>query len=208
MELQEIKGRLRELFPKANLSTTRISQYAEKLKAKLSEESTKEDVDNLIKDLNDLVDFEQVAKDDDRLRTYQKPREEVKERVLEHEQKQEVIKKTTEQESLAQLVKQMSDKIDKLESDKFQESVSSKFKSDKRLEGIPSLIVDKFVPNSFEDIDTTIESLVDTFKDEQIKAKISAFGRDIPPQGEHSKSVEVKQASDKEVDDVFKNLGL
>lgn len=195
MELQEIKGRLRELFPKANLSTTRISQYAEKLKAKLSEESTKEDVDNLIKDLNDLVDFEQVAKDDDRLRTYQKPREELKEIVLEQEQKQEVIKKATENDSIAELLKQMSDKIDKLESDKFQESVSSKFKSDKRLEGIPSLIVDKFVPKSFDEIESTIESLVDTFKDEQIKSKLNSFGRDIPPQGEHSKSVEVKPKS-------------
>ena len=181
MELQEIKGRLRELFPKANLSTTRISQYAEKLKAKLSEESTQEDVDNLIKDLNDLVDFAQVAKDDDRLRTYQKPKEEPPK-----------PNETTTDNPMLEMLKQLTDKIDKLESDKFQESVSSKFKSDKRLEGIPSLIVDKFVPNSFEDIDSTIESLVDTFKDEQIKAKLNSFGRDIPPQGEHSKNVEVK----------------
>ena len=198
MELQDIQGRLRLLYPKANLSSTRISQYAERLKAKLSEESTQEDVDNLIKDLNDLVDFSQVAKDDDRLRTYQKPKEEMK---------QEEPPKPTDNPML-EMLKQLTDKIDKLESDKFQESVSGKFKSDKRLEGIPSLIVDKFVPKSFEDIESTIESLVDTFKDEQIKSKLNSFGRDIPPQGEHSKSVEVKQASDKEVDDVFKNLGL
>ena len=184
MELQEIKGRLRELFPKANLSTTRISQYAERLKAKLSEESTQEDVDKLIKDLNDLVDFAQVAKDDDRLRTYQKPKVEETPKPTETP--------TDNDNPMLEMLKQLTDKIDKLESDKFQESVSSKFKSDKRLEGIPSLIVDKFVPNSFEDIDSTIESLVDTFKDEQIKAKLNSFGRDIPPQGEHSKSVEVK----------------
>ena len=200
MELQEIQGRLRLLCPKANLSSTRISQYAERLKAKLSEESTQEDVDNLIKDLNDLVDFSQVAKDDDRLRTYQKPKEEMKQ--------EETPKPTNTDNPMLEMLKQLTDKIDKLESDKFQESVSGKFKSDKRLEGIPSLVVDKFVPKSFEDIESTIESLVDTFKDEQIKSKLNSFGRDIPPQGEHSKNVEVKQASDKEVEDVLKNLGL
>lgn len=187
MELQEIQGRLRLLYPKANLSSTRISQYAERLKAKLSEESTQEDVDNLIKDLNDLVDFSQVAKDDDRLRTYQKPKEEMKQ--------EETPKPTNTDNPMLEMLKQLTDKIDKLESDKFQESVSGKFKSDKRLEGIPSLVVDKFVPKSFEDIESTIESLVDTFKDEQIKSKLNSFGRDIPPQGEHSKSVEVKPKS-------------
>lgn len=186
MELQEIQGRLRLLYPKANLSSTRISQYAERLKAKLSEESTQEDVDNLIKDLNDLVDFSQVAKDDDRLRTYQKPKEEMK---------QEEPAPTDTDNPMLEMLKQLTDKIDKLESDKFQESVSGKFKSDKRLEGIPSLVVDKFVPKSFEDIESTIESLVDTFKDEQIKSKLNSFGRDIPPQGEHSKNVEVKPKS-------------
>ena len=186
MELQEIQGRLRLLYPKANLSSTRISQYAERLKAKLSEESTQEDVDNLIKDLNDLVDFSQVAKDDDRLRTYQKPKEEMK---------QEEPAPTGTDNPMLEMLKQLTDKIDKLESDKFQESVSGKFKSDKRLEGIPSLVVDKFVPKSFEDIESTIESLVDTFKDEQIKSKLNSFGRDIPPQGEHSKNVEVKPKS-------------
>lgn len=186
MELQEIQGRLRLLYPKANLSSTRISQYAERLKAKLSEESTQEDVDNLIKDLNDLVDFSQVAKDDDRLRTYQKPKEEMK---------QEEPTPTNTDNPMLEMLKQLTDKIDKLESDKFQESVSDKFKSDKRLEGIPSLVVDKFVPKSFEDIESTIESLVDTFKDEQIKSKLNSFGRNIPPQGEHSKSVEVKPKS-------------
>jgi len=186
MELQEIQGRLRLLYPKANLSSTRISQYAERLKAKLSEESTQEDVDNLIKDLNDLVDFSQVAKDDDRLRTYQKPKEEMK---------QEEPTPTNTDNPMLEMLKQLTDKIDKLESDKFQESVSGKFKSDKRLEGIPSLVVDKFVPKSFEDIESTIESLVDTFKDEQIKSKLNSFGRDIPPQGEHSKNVEVKPKS-------------
>ena len=186
MELQEIQGRLRLIYPKANLSSIRISQYAEKLKAKLSEESTQEDVDNLIKDLNDLVDFSQVAKDDDRLRTYQNPKEEMK---------QEEPAPTDTDNPMLEMLKQLTDKIDKLESDKFQESVSGKFKSDKRLEGIPSLVVDKFVPKSFEDIESTIESLVDTFKDEQIKSKLNSFGRDIPPQGEHSKSVEVKPKS-------------
>lgn len=193
MNEQLLRSRFRELFPKAqNLKKERLDVFVSKLSTKLSEESTQEDVDALWKDYNDVVNFEQLSKDDHRLTSLSLKEKEPKEEIVTKIEGKEIVKETNENESIAQLLKQMSDKIDKLESDKFQESVSSKFKSDKRLEGIPSLIVDKFVPNSFEDIDSTIESLVDTFKDEQIKAKLNSFGRDIPPQGEHSKNVEVK----------------
>lgn len=196
MNEQLLRSRFRELFPKAqNLKKERLDVFVSKLSTKLSEESTQEDVDALWKDYNDVVNFEQLSKDDHRLTSLSLKEKEPKEEIVTKIEGKEIVKETNENESIAQLLKQMSDKIDKLESDKFQESVSSKFKSDKRLEGIPSLIVDKFVPNSFEDIDSTIESLVDTFKDEQIKAKLNSFGRDIPPQGEHSKSVEVKPKS-------------
>lgn len=185
MNEQLLRSRFRELFPKAqNLKKERLDVFVSKLSTKLSEESTQEDVDALWKDYNEVVNFEQLAKDDDRLRTLNVPKP--------SEEPKPTETPTDNENPMLEMLKQLTDKIDKLESDKFQESVSSKFKSDKRLEGIPSLIVDKFVPNSFEDIDSTIESLVDTFKDEQIKAKLNSFGRDIPPQGEHSKNVEVK----------------
>ena len=190
MNEQLLRSRFRELFPKAqNLNKIKLDPFISKLMTKLSEESTQDDVDALWKDYNDVVNFEQLSKDDHKLISLslkEAPKEEMK---------QEEPTPTNTDNPMLEMLKQLTDKIDKLESDKFQESVSGKFKSDKRLEGIPSLVVDKFVPKSFEDIESTIESLVDTFKDEQIKSKLNSFGRDIPPQGEHSKNVEVKPKS-------------
>lgn len=181
MELQEIKGRFRVLFPKANLSNVRLEQYATRLQQKLNEESTEEDVDNLIKDLNDIIDFEQIAKDDDRARTYKKP---------------EKDPEPKESDSTLELLKKLNEKIDKLEADKYRESISSKFKKDERLANIPEVIVNKFIPDSFDDIESTIETLVGTFKDEQVRSKLGSFGIDTPPQGEQSFQKKVKTIED------------
>lgn len=188
MELQEIKGRLRELFPKANLSTTRISQYAEKLKAKLREESTKEDVDNLIKDLNDLVDFEQVAKDDDRLRTYQKPQPKVEEAPKPSEE--------PKSDDVPEWAKALLTEVKTLREEKVQDTIQSKFRNHEALKGIPTEILDLVkTPTTLDEVDQFATTIADVYKEKQIKEKLDSFGRDIPPQGEHSKSVEVKPKS-------------
>ena len=188
MELQEIKGRLRELFPKANLSTTRISQYTEKLKAKLSEESTKEDVDNLIKDLNDLVDFEQVAKDDDRLRTYQKPQTKVEEAPKPSEE--------PKSDDVPEWAKALLTEVKTLREEKVQDTIQSKFRNHEALKGIPTEILDLVkTPTTLDEVDHFATTIADVYKEKQIKEKLDSFGRDIPPQGEHSKNVEVKPKS-------------
>ena len=188
MELQEIKGRLRELFPKANLSTTRISQYAEKLKAKLSEESTKEDVDNLIKDLNDLVDFEQVAKDDDRLRTYQKPQPKVEEASEQSEE--------PKSDDVPEWAKALLTEVKTLREEKVQDTIQSKFRNHEALKGIPTEILDLVkTPTTLDEVDKFATTIADVYKEKQIKEKLDSFGRDIPPQGEHTKKVEVKPKS-------------
>ena len=188
MELQEIQGRLRLLYPKANLSSTRISQYAERLKAKLSEESTQEDVDNLIKDLNDLVDFSQVAKDDDRLRTYQKPKEEMK---------QEEPKQSKEpKEEVPTWAQALLTEVKTLREEKVQDTIQSKFRNHEALKGIPAEILDLVKnPTSLDEVDQFATTIADVYKEKQIKEKLDSFGRNIPPQGEHSKSVEVKPKS-------------
>ena len=188
MELQEIKGRLRELFPKANLSTTRISQYAEKLKAKLSEESTKEDVDNLIKDLNDLVDFAQVAKDDDRLRTYQKPQPKVEEAPKPSEE--------PKSDDVPEWAKALLTEVKTLREEKVQDTIQSKFRNHEALKGIPTEILDLVkTPTTLDEVDQFATTIADVYKEKQIKEKLDSFGRDIPPQGEHTKNVEVKPKS-------------
>lgn len=64
-----IKARLRALFPKANLSQKRLDAYAAKLAPKPADDADEATVDALINDYNEVIDFEAVAKEDDKTRT-------------------------------------------------------------------------------------------------------------------------------------------
>lgn len=66
---EKIKERLKVLFPKANLSQKRLDEISARL-AKRPEDNAEDDaVDQVINDANDLMDFEGIAKEDDRIRT-------------------------------------------------------------------------------------------------------------------------------------------
>lgn len=64
-----IKARLKVLFPKANLSTKRLDVYAAKLAPKPADDADEATIDAIINDYNEVIDFEAVAKEDDRTRT-------------------------------------------------------------------------------------------------------------------------------------------
>lgn len=64
-----IKARLKVLFPKANLSQKRLDAYAAKLAPKPADDADETAIDAIITDYNDVIDFEAVAKEDDKTRT-------------------------------------------------------------------------------------------------------------------------------------------
>lgn len=66
---EKIKARLKALFPKANLSTKRLDVYAAKLAPKPADDADDAAIDAIISDYNEVIDFEAVAKEDDRVRT-------------------------------------------------------------------------------------------------------------------------------------------
>lgn len=66
---QKIAGRLKALFPKANLSTKRIDAITAKLESKVSDDADDAAIDEIVNQANDFMDFEAVAKEDDRIRT-------------------------------------------------------------------------------------------------------------------------------------------
>lgn len=66
---EKIKARLKVLFPKANLSTKRLDAYAAKLAPKPADDADDAAIDAIINDYNEIIDFEVVAKEDDRIRT-------------------------------------------------------------------------------------------------------------------------------------------
>lgn len=66
---ERIKGRLKVLFPKANLSTKRMDAIADRLAKKPADDAEDDAVDQVINDANDFMPFEDIAKEDDRLRS-------------------------------------------------------------------------------------------------------------------------------------------
>lgn len=65
----KIAGRLKALFPKANLSTKRIDVITDKLESKVSDDADDAAIDEIVNQANDFMDFEAIAKEDDRVRT-------------------------------------------------------------------------------------------------------------------------------------------
>lgn len=74
-----IKARLKVLFPKANLSQKRIDVYAAKLAPKPADDADETAIDAIINDYNEIIDFEAVAKEDDRVRTLEADKKKVDE---------------------------------------------------------------------------------------------------------------------------------
>lgn len=66
---EKIKERLKALYPKANLSQKRIDEISAKLAKKPADDAEDDAIDSVINDANDLMDFEALAKEDDRVRT-------------------------------------------------------------------------------------------------------------------------------------------
>lgn len=66
---ETIKARLRTLYPKANLSTDRLNALADKLSNFLAEDADETAIDTKINEMNSFTSFEDIAKEDDRIRT-------------------------------------------------------------------------------------------------------------------------------------------
>lgn len=64
----KVKARLKVLFPKANLSQKRIDEISAKLAKKPADDADDTAIDAVITDANELLDFEAMAKEDDRVR--------------------------------------------------------------------------------------------------------------------------------------------
>jgi len=66
---QRIAGRLKHLLPKANLSQKRIDAIAAKLESKVADDAEDTAIDEVVNQANEFMDFEAIAKEDDRIRT-------------------------------------------------------------------------------------------------------------------------------------------
>jgi len=66
---EKIKARLKAKYPKANLSKERLDALAAKLATKPADDADDDAVDAVLDAANDFMSFEDIAKDDDKMRT-------------------------------------------------------------------------------------------------------------------------------------------
>lgn len=192
---EKIKERLRALFPKANLSKQRLDAIAAKLASKPEDDATDEQVDEVINDYNDVIDFEQIARDDDRIRTLESARRQKPET---QENKQDVV--DAADDDTPKWAKTLLAKVEKLESDKIQETVSQKFTKQAKSKGIPDAWIKRSIPSSEDDIEDVLSELEADWKDFADKNKLQNYGLDQPPAGEGNRNP--GKIKPKSVDDV------
>ena len=170
----KIKERLRALFPKANLSKQRLDAIAAKLASKPEDEATDDQVDEIISDYNEVIDFEQIAKDDDRIRTLEAarkpkpaPRSEVEE----------------EQKDDDDPVKALQQEIASLKAELRQEAIAQRFNSDPRVKNIPEFIRKGYIPQDDDDFETKVTELSNEYKGFAEKNKLQSYPNDVPGNG-------------------------
>jgi hypothetical protein len=69
VEKSKVIARLKALFPKANLSQKRLDALADKLASKPADDADDAAIDAVINDFNSILSIEDIAREDDRLRT-------------------------------------------------------------------------------------------------------------------------------------------
>lgn len=173
---ERIKARLRVLFPKANLSKTRLDAIADKLATKPEDEATDDQVDEIISDYNDVINFEQLAKDDDRIRTLEK------ERKPKTTQPEEDEGDPDGDDSTA-LLKKLLNKVEQLETQQQAKTISERFNSDPRVKDIPEFIRKGYVPTGDDDYEDKVTELSDSFKEYAENNKLQSYPDDKPTPG-------------------------
>lgn len=202
---ERAQGRLKALFPKANLSAARLSEYSGKMAPKIKDDATDEEVDEFIKDFNDVINFEQIARTDDKIRTLEAnpPKKE--------EVKKEEVKTDPDEPAWFKAYREANDaKIQAIEQAKTKETITSKFANDERVKNIPAIIRKGFMPTSDEDYETNVEALVAEYAPYAEKLKLAGFtGEDSPASstgGADAKKGVVKAKSAEEVKDIADSI--
>lgn len=204
VEVSRVLGRLKALFPKANLSKQRLDVITAKLAKKPEDDADDAAIDEVLQDYNDngAMTFEEIAKADDKIRTLEasKPVEQGKpaKTVTDPDEPAWFTKYKEEQEA----------KIANLEAARTKETIQARFEKDERVKGIPDFIKKGYVPSSDEDFETKVTELVEAYRPFAEKNKLEGFGADTPAASTDSTESKgkVKQMTPEEAKAVVKGM--
>lgn len=139
----KIAGRLKILFPKANLSQKRIDTIVARLESKVQDDADDAVIDEVINQANDFMDFEAIAKEDDRIRTLESNQKKVEEGGNGNPPKNQGTPETPEppKDDTPEWAKTLLTKVEALEKGKITESkqntVSELFSKSEILKWLP-----------------------------------------------------------------------
>jgi hypothetical protein len=167
VEAIKIKERLKAKFPGVNLSKQRQDAIAEKLAPKLEEDG----IDAKLDELNELLPFADIAKQDDKIRTLEAKNKEPKKDPVITASDDDVDDDAADEDraksrtpkyvkELLESVKTLTSEVSSLKSQKQQETIKEKLSKHDKLKDIkPSFWNKRQLPAKDEDIDSFAEEV-------------------------------------------------
>lgn len=185
VEASKVKARLRALFPKANLSTKRLDEISDKLGKKVEDNATDAQIDEALEEYNGIYSFEDIAKNDDRLRT---------DRKKDVPKKDEDYHDAKAEDDMPAWAKSLMDTVNGFKEERKAQTLEQRFRSDIRLKNVNPLLFTGRIPKTEEDFENSVDSLV---KD-ATELKLNNYGGDTPAGGTGSPTSEVKEKTAQE----------
>lgn len=191
---ETIKARLKALFPKANLSQKRLDAYAAKLAPRPADDADDEAIDAIINDFNDVIDFEAVAKEDDKTRTLEAEKKKAEELAKKKAGKQDddEEEEIDETEGMTPFEKKMLKEFGLLKSDlesiktgnvieSKKQTASKYFDNSEILKGLKPELKDRWVNRIDVNSETPIEDQIKELETEyselvQVSADGNSYG--------------------------------
>lgn len=198
-----IKLRLRALFPKANLSKTRIDAIAAKLATKPADDADDAAIDEVINDFNDgPMSIEDIAKLDDKLRTLEsKPTP---------APAPNPVPPVVDEDPIKQLLnefKTLKEELANIKAGETKKTITERFNSDPRVKDVPDFIRKGYIPTSEDDFEANVEALTGSYKEFAEKNKLSTQGGDQPAAGGTPKKAgQVKMLTKEEAEQIVKSM--
>lgn len=192
-----IKARLKALFPKANLSQKRLDAYAAKLAPKPADDADEATVDALINDYNEVIDFEAVAKEDDKTRTLEADKKKAEEAAAakggkggkkdgeEEEEEEETAGMTAFEKQMLKKFGDLKSDIDSIKTGNVlqtkKQTASQLFEKSDVLKGLKDTLKPKWIDRINVDSETSIEDQIKDLETEyselvQVNADNNQYG--------------------------------
>lgn len=165
---EKIIAQLRKMFPGVNLSAARLNAIADKLAAKITDET---EIEVKLNDLNDIMPFADIAKEDDRVRTLEAKVRDIK--PADPAKPQDPAPDPAKPDEAAALLKALIQKVDSLQADKVAGGMRATLKA--KLKDVPeSYYAKRALPEKEEELEAFIE---------EVNNDYSAFKQDLVTQG-------------------------